>query len=70
LFVFCFIVFVCCLAFGVFIVVLKLDFTMLLWLSCNSLCRPGWPQTDRDLPASTSQALGLKAGVPPLSGLC
>jgi hypothetical protein len=26
----------------------------------NSLCRPGWPQTHRDPPASASQVLGLK----------
>jgi hypothetical protein len=27
----------------------------------NSLCRPGWPPTYRDLPASASQVLRLKA---------
>jgi hypothetical protein len=31
------------------------------WLSWNSLCRAGWPQTYRDLPASPYQVLGLKA---------
>ena len=30
-------------------------------LSCpGTLCKPGWPQTHRDLPASASQVLGLK----------
>jgi hypothetical protein len=29
-------------------------------LSLNSLCRPGWPWTQRDLPATASQVLGLK----------
>ena len=32
-------------------------------LSQNQLCRPGWSQAHRDLPASASQVLGLK---PPL----
>ena len=27
----------------------------------TSSCRPGWPRTHRDLPASASQVLGLKA---------
>jgi hypothetical protein len=27
----------------------------------NSLCRPGWPWTHRDLPASAFQVQGLKA---------
>jgi hypothetical protein len=31
-----------------------------LWLSWNSLCRPGWSRTHRDLPASASLVLGLK----------
>ena len=31
------------------------------WLSWNSLCRPGWPLTHRDLLASAFQVLGLKA---------
>ena len=26
----------------------------------TSSCRPGWPQTHRDLPTSASQVLGLK----------
>ena len=30
------------------------------WLSCNSLCRPGWFQSLQDLPASPSRVLGLK----------
>lgn len=29
------------------------------WLAWNSLCRPGWPQTYRDSPASVSQVLEL-----------
>ena len=33
-------------------------------LSWNSFCRPGWPQTHRDQPASTHRVLGLKACVP------
>ena len=32
---------------------------MYLWLAWNSRCRPGWPGTPRDLPASVSQALEL-----------
>ncbi|EGW14713.1 hypothetical protein I79_019557 [Cricetulus griseus] len=36
-------------------------FSVLLWsLSWNLICRPGWPQNHRDLPASASQVLGLK----------
>jgi hypothetical protein len=31
-----------------------------LWLSWNKFCRPGWPQTHRDLPASAFQVLRLK----------
>ncbi|XP_050006399.1 XK-related protein 8 isoform X2 [Alexandromys fortis] len=31
-----------------------------LWLSWNSLCRPDWPLTHRDPPASASRVLGLK----------
>jgi hypothetical protein len=34
-----------------------------LWLSCNSLCRPGWPQTHRDLPASASLPSAKTKGV-------
>ena len=30
-------------------------------LAWNSVCRPSWPQTHRDLPASISQVLRLKA---------
>jgi len=33
------------------------------WLSWNSLYRPRWPQTHRDPPASSSQALGIKTSV-------
>ena len=32
-----------------------------LWLFWNSLCRLGWPQAHRGLPAFVSQVLGLKA---------
>lgn len=31
------------------------------WLSWNYLCRPGWLQTDRDLPVSVTRVLGSKA---------
>jgi hypothetical protein len=31
------------------------------WLSLNSFCRPGWPQTHRDPPDPASRVLGLKA---------
>ena len=30
-------------------------------LAVLELCKPGWPQMHKDLPASTSQVLGLKA---------
>jgi hypothetical protein len=36
---------------------------MLLWLAQNSLCRSGWPQTHRALPAFASQMLVLKVYV-------
>lgn len=32
-----------------------------LWLTQNWLCRPGWPQNCRALPASGSRMLRLKA---------
>ncbi|EGW09804.1 hypothetical protein I79_019627 [Cricetulus griseus] len=32
--------------------VLRQGYSVALVLSCNSLCRPGWPQTHRDLPVS------------------
>lgn len=32
-----------------------------LWLPWDSFCRPGWSQTLRDPPVSTSLVLGLKA---------
>jgi hypothetical protein len=35
-------------------------FSVQLWLSWNSLCRPGWSTTQKS-PASTSRVLGLKA---------
>ena len=40
--------------------ILRQDFYIALpgW---NSLCRLGWPETHRDLPASASRTLGLKA---------
>lgn len=31
------------------------------WLAWSLLCRPGWPQTHKDLLVPTSRALGLKA---------
>lgn len=31
------------------------------WLVKTLLCKPGWPQTPRGLPAPASQVLGLKA---------
>jgi hypothetical protein len=30
------------------------------WLSCSSLCRPGWSQNHRDPPLSAFLVLGLK----------
>ena len=36
-------------------------FFFFLRLSWNSLCRPGWPRTYKDIPASTSWVLGLMA---------
>ena len=47
--------FVCCFVF------LKQGFSVYPWLSWNSLSRPNWPQTHRDLPAAASQLLRLKA---------
>lgn len=41
---------------------------MYLWLSCNSRCRPGWPQIHRNLSASASKALGLNC-IPQCSNL-
>ena len=35
-------------------------FSVHLWLSWNSLCRPGWPQTHRDPPASVSLSAEIK----------
>ena len=35
--------------------------TMQPWLTWNLLCRLGWPRTHRDLLASASQELKLKA---------
>ena len=40
---------------------LRQGFSVQLWLSWNSLSRPGWPHTHRDPPASASWVLGLKA---------
>jgi hypothetical protein len=40
---------------------LRQDFSVLPWLSWNSLCRPSWPWTQRDLTTSPSWMLGLKA---------
>ena len=40
--------------------VLRLGFSIKPWLSWNSLCRSGWPQTQKST-ASTSRVLGLKA---------
>jgi hypothetical protein len=37
------------------------------WLSWNSLCSPGWPQSHRDPSASAFQMLGLKACATPPS---
>ena len=37
------------------------DLTTHPWLPWNLLCRPCWPQTHRDLPASNSQVLEQKA---------
>jgi hypothetical protein len=34
---------------------------LILWLSWNLLCRPGWPRTHRYLPTSASWVLWLKA---------
>ena len=35
-------------------------FSVYLQLSRNSLCRPGWPQTHRDLHTSASLSAGIK----------
>jgi hypothetical protein len=40
---------------------LRQSFPVYPWLTQNSLCRPGWPWIQRDLPASASCILGLKA---------
>lgn len=37
-------------------------------LPCNSLYRPVWPRTHKDLPVSASRVLGLKACVTMLHG--
>ena len=41
-------------------VVLRQYFLVQPWLSCNSLCKAGWPWTHRYPPVSASQELGLK----------
>jgi hypothetical protein len=43
------------------------DRIMCPWLSWNSLCRPGWPQTYRVLPASASWVLEFKVCLATLS---
>ena len=35
--------------------------SMSSWLAWISICRPSWPQTHKDPPASASQVLWLKA---------
>jgi hypothetical protein len=49
-----------CVAVVLFCSVLRQGFSVQqLKLSWNSLCRPGWPHTHRDLPASASRVMGL-----------
>ncbi|XP_049987075.1 arf-GAP domain and FG repeat-containing protein 2 isoform X2 [Alexandromys fortis] len=52
----------CCFGFGLYFLFVCLFFfsKQFLWLSWNSHCRPGWPQTHRDLPASASLSAGIK----------
>jgi hypothetical protein len=38
--------------------------TVYPWLSWNSLCRPGWPQTQRALPASEFVCVGQRSTTP------
>jgi hypothetical protein len=45
----------------IYLFFLRQGFSVYPCLSWNLLCRPGWPQF-RNLPASASQMLGLKAG--------
>ena len=47
-----------------FVLFLREGLALQLWLAWNSLCRPSWPPTNRDLPASTSSLLGSKACIP------
>lgn len=51
-----------------FVLYVKQGLAMQFGIALNSLCSLGWPQTRtlNDLPASTSQVLGLQACVPPL----
>lgn len=47
--------------------VLKQSSSIHPWLVWNSLCKPGWPPTHRDMPAFASRVLGLKVCTTTLS---
>ena len=49
------------LRYSLFVLFLETRYLCVDWLPRNSHCRPVWPLTHRDPPASVSRVLGLKA---------